>query len=438
VRQGGADDLESVRGRLDPGIWEEHAAMDVEGCSILATLSPDSTESLAHTLEELSRDSNPTLLRGNGTRIAFGNLGRGANLMLTTRKLDGIRCFEPDDGVVEVSAGTTLADLRSCVSAQGWELPLDAGGPHTTVGGVVAGAATGPRCHGFGPVKKNVLGLEVVLASGAVTRCGGRVVKNVTGYDLAKLYTGSFGTLGVISGAWLRLQPVPASLAVRVAAFSEIEVALAAGLEASRRGATRACAITSAAIWERAGLASASAAEWKLLVEFAGEEAECRRDARWLEESVGAIDPGLEVDHAPGAFLDALRDTLVGGSMIRSRIACLPTRIEAAVSPLRAAGAQLTIHPGMGLIEAEFVCPSGGSTPSTLSTSSEVARALESVEHAARRSGGNFAIESMPSCEKSGIDVFGEVGPALAIMKRLKAEFDPRSLLNPGRFAGGI
>ena len=173
--------------------------LEIEGQSIAAVLAPEDPEALSRALTQLSVQGLPALVRGGGTRMGFGNLPAEANVVISTERLAGVRRYEPDDGVVEASSGTSLAEVRRVVHECGWELPLDAGGAGSTVGGAIATAAYGPRCLAFGPVRRNVLGLEIVHASGTLTKCGGRVVKNVTGYDLAKLYTGSLGTLGVIS-----------------------------------------------------------------------------------------------------------------------------------------------------------------------------------------------------------------------------------------------
>ena len=426
-------DLESLESALGPELFEAHETLEIEGCSIRATLSPESPESLCKVLEEMSRGSHPALLRGGGTRIALGTLSRGADLMLSTRKLLGGRCFEPDDGVIEVSAGMLVEDVRTQVSAEGWELPLDAGGAQTTVGGVIATAAIGPRCLGFGPVKKNVLGLEVVSASGVKTKCGGRVVKNVTGYDLAKLYTGCLGTLGVISGAWLRLQPRPTALMVRVAEFSESESALRIGLEASRRGSSRACSLLSPEVARSIAVEHSLAASWLLLVEFAGEEAECLQDAKWLEGAARAVDPGELPEREPASWMDALRESRPATQpALRIRITTLPTHVGKALPGLMEAHALLIVQPGLGVIEAEFpTADADGPVP-------DIAALLAVTRAAAKRCGGSLVIEDVSIWAKRELDVFGEVGPGLEIMKRLKSEFDPQSLLNPGRFVGGI
>ena len=143
-----------------------------------------------------------------GTRVVLGNPPLRADVRLDLGALRGVLELDRSEGVCHVRGATPLSELREALAGTGWEVPLDVSDA-STVGGALACNAVGPRTHGQGLPRDVVLGLSIAHASGKRTRCGGRVVKNVTGYDLNKLYTGSFGTLGVIVSAWLRLRPRP-------------------------------------------------------------------------------------------------------------------------------------------------------------------------------------------------------------------------------------
>lgn len=434
--------IAELRSALPPADFAEAADLDVEGQSIAVVLAPGDPEGLGRVLKQLSQQKLPALVRGGGTRMGVGNLPNPANVLLSTQRLTGVRRYEPDDGVVEASSGTSLAEVRRVVLERGWELPLDAGGATSTVGGAIATAAYGPRCLAFGPVRRNVLGLEIVHASGTLTKCGGRVVKNVTGYDLSKLYTGSFGTLGVISGAWLRLQPRPRAIQVLTAEFSESDRAFSDGLAASRRGTARACLLLSPEVARRVGLEHSLAASWILLVEFAGEESECEHDASWFERECRARRPEHASGDAALVWIDRVREELATpppGEGARVRIATRPTKLAAAVRPLVKAGARATVDPGLGLVFADFP----GVTGEVPASKDERERRGESLvalaRSAASASDGSLSFEFLPVAAKRAIDVFDTpVGPQLEIMRRLKREYDPDRLLNPGRFVGGI
>lgn len=421
--------------QVDPGIV-------IEGSEIAATLSPEDPDSLCRVLAELNERQIPVLIRGGGTRMGLGNLPRAVEVVLSTRSLSGVRHYEPDDGVVEVSGGTPIDEVRKAVLARGWELPIDAGGAGSTIGGAIATAAYGPRCLGFGPVRRNVLGLEVVDAAGTLTHCGGRVVKNVTGYDLAKLYTGSLGTLGVISGAWLRLQPRPRAIEVRTAEFSQTEQALAGGLAASRRGSARACVLLTPEIARSVGLEHSLAASWIALAEFAGEAAECSHDAEWFENELGGGRPEASSGDEALASIDRVRDSLVAKSQperVRVRIATLPTKLETCLRPLIKSGAGITVDPGLGLVHAEKVVDGVDGVKVVDGDSSQVKDFIDLARSVTAACSGSLLLESLPSSAKRDLDVFGEEpGKAFAVMQSLKKEFDPLGLLNPGRFLGGL
>jgi glycolate oxidase FAD binding subunit len=290
--------------------------------------------------------------------------------------------FDPDEGVCHVRAGTPLAELRASVRAGGWELPLDAPGSGATVGGVVAAAAVGPRAQGFGLPRDLVLGLEVALASGERTRCGGRVVKNVTGYDLNKLYTGSFGTLGVIEGAWLRLRPLPERTAVLEAAGSNLEGVCERGLAAARLPSARAAAIAASA-------QSPTGRDVRLVVELAGDARSVEHDAAWLEEHCEALP-------ADGAALDRLRGLQAAGpgpSGLRFRIDALPSRLEPALAQLCGVSATVLAYPGLGLLYAEVALESERRPE-------DVDAAFRRAARTARAAGGGFACEAAPAWAK--------------------------------------
>jgi glycolate oxidase FAD binding subunit len=410
--------LEALGEAAGEGGLEEHAPVEVDGLALDVTLRPADGAALARTLEAFGRTGVSALVRGGGSRLGFGNPPRAADVFLCLERLAGVDEFDAADGVCHAAAGTTLAEVRETVRARGWELPLDPPGERASVGGTLAVAAVGPRALGFGTPRDGVLGLEVVLANGARTRCGGRVVKNVSGYDLNKLYTGSLGTLGVIEGAWLRLRPRPETTQVLQVGFPQLAEACAAGLAAARRCSARAAALVVPA--------PPDGEAFDLLVELADDEPSVARDAAWLAETLAA-EPA-----APGA-LDAVRVLQAStpgerGEGLRFRLSVLPSRLEPALATLRSAGARLLVYPGLGLCYAGFELGEGD--PRALE------RAFGSTQAAAREAGGSWILEEAPFSAKRGRDVFGEPGDALPLMRALKSRFDPGGVLNAGRFVG--
>lgn len=417
-----SDSGDALLAALGGEIVSLHEPQPVAGATVRATLRPRDGEELGRVLAALDERGRPVLVRGGGTRMDFGNRPReDVETLLSTEGLAGIRELDAQDGVVNVGAGTALAAVEAAVAPAGWELPLDPPGATTTVGGALATAATGPRRLRFGPPRDCILGLTVMLASGERTRCGGRVVKNVTGYDMAKLYAGSLGALGVIESAWLRLRPRPEETRTWVAllAGASPEEALRLALEASRRSSARAVALVTGAPAERLGAPAGAAPARVLVAEYAGDAPAVAQDGDWLQAESGAR-PVPEASRLVGR----LRDLQASGSL-RARLAVLPTRLEALCAPLVAAGLGTVAYPG-GLVYA--VGDAAG----------EPAAALAAIDAAAAAAQADVVFEALPEAERHRRDVFGDPGAALPLSRSLKQRFDPRGILNPGRFQGRL
>lgn len=412
--------LDRLRAALGDAVVD-HEPVAVDGVSLSASLRPESGEALAAALRALSENDVAALICGGGTRLEQGNLLRRADVALETCALEGILELDAEDGVVHVAAGTEIAALREAVSGAGWELPLDPPGAAASVGGALAAAAVGPRFH---QPRDIVLGLHVALASGARTRCGGRVVKNVTGYDLAKLYTGCFGSLGVIESAWLRLQPLPACQLALVAALPMdapgCEIALAAARCASVRVAAHLDPALAAAVdpvTARHGPV--------LILELAGDEALLEADRARLAAELGAREVDSDV-------IERLRSIQAGSfepGGLRFRLSALPSRMADVAARIRSDGGALLAYPARGLAYARF--PVG-----LVGDERRVDVAVRSARLASQDGGGAFVIEAAPAWAKQGRDVFGEPGPLLSLFRALKRQYDPKGVLNPGRFAG--
>jgi glycolate oxidase FAD binding subunit len=382
-------------------------------------VEPSDRAALGSTLRILGEARARVRVRGNGTHDQLGNEPIDVAAILSTRGLCGVEELDTQDGVVRVRAGTSLTELGEAAAPHGWEVPLGAAGT-ASIGGTLATAAIGPRRLGQGPPRDCVLGLDVVLATGMQTRCGGRVVKNVTGFDMAKLYTGSFGALGVIEAAWLRLRPLPEAVAVQVASLQVSSDPQGIAIEAARRSTARCAALLDPSVAERIGIAASGDAT--LLVEFAGSEPGVRADELWLGQRCAAVPTELD-------RVDALGRTQarsLGEAGARARVALLPSGCGRVARDLRKSGAQLIVHAGVGLIYAEW---------------SSGLDAVGVLEHIVSRARGEARFEVLPADLKRGRDVFG-IGPdtrsRIERMRALKQQFDPAGMLNPGRFLGRL
>ena len=415
--------LDALRAAVGADAIVEHEPVAVDGVSLTESLRPSSGEELAAGLRALSEQGMAALVCGGGSRLGQGNLLQRADLALEVTALDGILELDAEDGVVHVRAGTEIAVLRESVRAEGWELPLDPPGAGTSVGGALASAVVGPR---FGHPREIVLGLEVTLASGARTRCGGRVVKNVTGYDLGKLYIGSFGSLGVIEAAWLRLYPLPERSLFLAAALPDGAAGFERALAAARRPSARVVAHLDRAL--AAAIDPVTAREGSvLLIELAGDESLLEAERRELVEETGAHD----VDAVVIERLRGVQGGIFHPGGLRLRLSSLPSRVGEAAEILAGDGGAVLTYPAKGLLYARF--------PVGLSNDERAVDAAErSARLAAAAGGGDFVIEDAPDWAKQGRDVFGDPGQLLPLFRALKYQYDPKGVLNPGRFAGRL
>jgi glycolate oxidase FAD binding subunit len=318
---------------------------------------------------------------------------------LETRRITGIVEFEPADLTITVRAGTTLGELRKLTAASNMMVPFDPGiHDAATVGGVLAANLSGAARASMGQPRDFTIGMRVVTADGRLTRAGGRVVKNVAGYDLCKLYIGSLGTLGVIVEATFKTIPLPLKRL---------------GLAFEFASPDPACGVANAAF--RGGLKVESAlvthadSGWRLAMGLAGTPQAVARSEFDLAAAASAAG-GKHVAPAP---TPELRDETI------VRLEVLPPKLPAVLGELPTG---VEAQPWDGL------CRVGVSDATDLKTISELA-----AKHTATR-----VIERCRPDVKRDTDVFGEVPPAFELMRAIKREFDPNNVLSPGRFVGRL
>jgi glycolate oxidase FAD binding subunit len=374
------------------------------------------------------RDSpGPLLLRGGGTKLGWGASGEPAATVVETTDLDPPIEHNAGDMTAAVGAGMRLSRLQAELSPAGQWLAVDppSVGAGATVGGIIASGDCGPRRLRYGPVRDIVIGMTVVLSDGAVARSGGRVIKNVAGYDVAKLFCGSFGTLGLIAEVVLRLHPLPdASSTVRVACDPRAATRLTLALLASPT-APVAIDWAEGALWVRfqgrvAGVAAQSAAICAL-----------------------AADHGFDADVLTGAEEAAVWGRLTeapagkaGETVLRA--ATIPDRFAEAAAALgdtttgAGADAALSSHCGLGIHTARL---RGGPPGSHAAVTAAWRRRVGGL-------GGHVVVRRRRDGEDredgEALDTFGPPPPTLALMRRVKEQLDPRGRCGPGRFVGGL
>ena len=418
-------ELEGLSGsgfrRTDPaGVWA--------GSSFGYELGPESAEKLSEVMKILSAHAEPVLVTGGTTQLGSINAVRETQIRLSSHLLSGVDECDAADGVMLARAGTSIQELTRVAADAGWVWPMDTLSEAGTLGGALATGIEGPRRLGFGAVRDNVLGIETTLATGERTHCGARVVKNVTGYDMAKLYIGSFGSLAVIEGAWIRLKPKAESVNSMALSLEENEESFGLAIAASRRTSTRAVALLSeslASLSPELGPQPKRGAPWRLMVECGGDEVVTRHDSEWLSEKATSQTVSSEALDALGGL-----QQFPQAEGLRVRLHLLPSGLETACRELREAGLGVLAYPEPTTVYA-FFCADSDSDPDWLPT------ALAVVEGVASRVRANWVIESLPRSGYQGRDLF-RASETLPLMHALKEQFDPKNILNRGCFAGNL
>jgi glycolate oxidase FAD binding subunit len=206
---------EPIQGR--PGT----AADAIDGVVPAWVTEPATAGELAQALAHATRDRLPTVLRGSGTKLGWGRVPPSVDLVVSTARLDGLVAHRHGDLTATVQAGMRLEALNDALSRHGQCLPVESAFPATTVGGLLATNESGPLRHRFGTPRDLLIGVTLAMPDGRVVKAGGTVVKNVAGYDLGKLVTGSFGTLAAVVEASFKLLPLPRASTTLVAAYAE-------------------------------------------------------------------------------------------------------------------------------------------------------------------------------------------------------------------------
>jgi len=367
------------------------------GARVVAVVRPGSAEELAACLRAASESRIPVVPVGGGSKLGFGNdLDARECVRLELARLPASIELDPDEGVADVAASAALEAFARAAREVGKVSSLEPLHAGATLGGAIAVDPPGLDFSPDARARDDLLGIEVALANGELARAGGRVVKNVTGFDLVRLYCGSLGTLGVITRACVRLRAAPETAATARARFASLDAALDA--------------------LARSGFAGRAA----LRVDSGGVELWCRFAGAAADvEAERKLAPG-----EPGAAgsWDTLRAELAAvpaPGTARVRLGARPSDVALLC---RALGAAVRLAlPRAGLV---FACAE--------------AAALPELAALAERAGAAFALERAPGAGPVGCDAFGAAPPALALMRALKARFDPARVLSPGRFVGGI
>lgn len=393
------------------------ASIAVDALSPTRVVTPENEEQLSKILEWANRSGVCIAASGGGTKLGWGNRPASVDLVISTKKMSRIVDHRWDDMTVTVQAGATIGDLQRRLGLHRQRLALDPLWPEkATVGGVISTNDSGALRLRYGSVRDLILGATVVLADGVVAKSGGKVVKNVAGYDLPKLITGALGTLAIITEATFRVHPQPHQTRTLTYLFADTA-------SANRFiFAVNDSMLVPAAVQMRCG--SGSNCQVDILLEglLAGIDAQCEGLARIADgaqcttSEVGVWD-GRERLYDGDRYSATLKFSILPDSIGRvSEVVC-------SISPNATVIAQAT---GLGTARIDATTTEG------------LAVETQKICEAVREIGGSAVVHVCPAEIKSRFDVWGATGNSQELMVRVKQQFDPNGILNRGRFVGGI
>jgi len=380
------------------------------------TVEPASADAVAEALAAASASGARVVVRGGGTK---SGPAAGVDLLLSTRRLDRILAHRDGDLTATIEAGAILDDVNRELRTRGQWLPLDPPwSDRATIGGIVAANDAGPRRHRYGSPRDLIIGVDMVRADGLRAKAGGIVVKNVAGYDLARLMTGSFGCLAVITAVTFKLYPVTEASATVVV---DLPSAAAAGALALAINGSR---LTPTAVEVQLPPA-------RMLVRFESIEAsvvqqssEAVRLAETCGGRVALVRGGAETREWEA---HGRRPWTGDGTVVKMTL--LPSELAATLDALADSGAEVEAvgRAGLGVLTIRI----GGSAPDQIQT----VRTLRE-----RFAPGRGAVTLLRATGEvsEAVGVWGPMGAAFRVMQAVKREFDPQGMLNPGAGPGGL
>jgi glycolate oxidase FAD binding subunit len=398
-----------------------NAADAVCGVQPRLVLEPANEQQLAAVLR-LANDAGLAVIpRGGGTRLSWGNPPARADIILSTARLDKIIEHAWADLTVSVEAGCTIQKLQAALAQHGQRLALDPLWPaQATIGGILSTNDSGSLRLRFGALRDLIIGVTLALPDGTLASSGGKVVKNVAGYDLPKLVTGALGTLAVITRAVFRLHPLPRNvktLSISGCTLEETQRLILAVQDSK---------LAHTALQARV----AQDAEPVVDILFEGTEAGIAAQEAQLRE----LARPASANEAPSTVWAASQELWDSADVARvavAKITALPASIARTVETVQRATSsrktdwKLTMQAtGIGWLRLD-------------AASENLHTVLSDLRFELEHSGGSLALCHHPS-EMPHLDAWGQPGDALPLMRAVKNQFDPKNTLNPGRFVGGI
>ncbi len=411
----------------------------VNGLTPQIAVSPRNATETAAILAAAAKCDAVVIPWGGGTTMATGATPERYDVALDLTRLNAIVEYVPDDLTVAVQTGIRLQDLQERLAKRGQYLPLDPPLPHrATIGGIVASNAGGPARHAHGWPRDWLLGLKVALPDGSVVKSGGRVVKNVAGYDTTKLLAGSFGSLGVIVEAAFKVMPLPPARATLAAFFPSASAAARAALRLNSRNLR----VESLDVLNHAAAVATLPAGIDypggacLLVAAAGNSSAVERtlyEATEIRNDDGAVGVRLSSEQAESTWQQVRAlSTQTPDAALLLRAAAFPSHVASFLESAESTAAErslplrLDARPALGAVHCRLEA----------ALDDQAEQLVRDLRRLAQERGGGLVVEQCAVDLKERIDVWG--GNGTGLMKSVKDAIDPLGTLSRGRFVGGL
>lgn len=383
----------------------------VDGVEPSLVARPTSTEQVSEVLRAAAAHGLRVVPRGRSTKLSWGMPPSAVDVVLDVSALDSVVDHAAGDLIAVTQAGARLADVQETLSAGGQQLAVDEMVPGGSVGGAIAANTSGPRRFVAGTLRDLMIGITVVRADGVVAKAGGRVVKNVAGYDIGKLMIGSLGTLAVVTEAVFRLHPLPQARRWVTAPVDGPEQA-----HQLSQAVVHAQAVPAAV---EVDCPAGGPGTVSVLLE--GKPDGVAGRAATVRELLGGRSGPGESEEAPAGWASYPWSPGTTGL----KLTCVLSGVGDVLAVAREVGADVRGSAGSGVLYA------------AVADADRVGTAVQRLRKICQRHQGSAVVVDAPAHVKRSVDVWGPV-PALELMRSVKHRFDPDSRLSPGRFVGGI
>lgn len=414
----------------------------VDGIPPVDVATPSTEEELCDIVASANYDGLGIIPWGGGTRVALGNTPERPCLVVDMTNLNRVVSHNYADLTASFQAGASSGFVSEVLAQQGQFLPIDPPIPgRATIGGTLAAAVSGPLKWHFGHPRDTVIGMKVVQPDGAITKSGGQVVKNVSGYDMSRLHIGGIGSLGIILEASFKLTPIPMYEKTLIASFGSVEEVVDASMRVFNSYVMPlAMIVFDTRVASRSGL-DEGIARHHLAVRLGGRPRTLARQVDEISNILDAAGASLQRD-SEGPSPSVWRPLSDFGwspeviPILNIRITALPSRIcdilkivdqtgDSGLEPAALA------EPGFGTVEANWFGPSDTLADPLITMVAKLRKQVSQL-------GGTAVIQRCPPDVKARVDVWGEDHPGIDVMRRMKRLYDPNGIMNPGRFVGRI